>query len=291
MILAHIGPGRNALRFLREMKEIWKILRNLVLIIKNQQQKLFFTYARLELKYLIKTRLLKQKITSEKVFDWQINFFDYQTFLYTFEEIFIGQGYFFETTEKAPLIFDCGSNIGMSILYFKKLWPNCRIISFEPDKKTFSKLRENIEFNKLDQIKLNNVALAQKPGQLNFYCDRENPGSLIASTIERHPGQTYEKVEALTLSEQITEKVDFLKIDIEGAETGVFIDLAESKKLRLIEDICLEYHHHIEKDKDNLSIILRILEENNFGYQISSINQPPLKKRKFQDILIRGYKK
>src|SRR5260370_28727380 len=53
-----------------------------------------------------------------------------------YREIFLARAYFFRSEASSPLIFDCGSNIGLSILFFKHLYPNCRIVSFEPDPMT-----------------------------------------------------------------------------------------------------------------------------------------------------------
>ena len=52
-------------------------------------------------------------------------------------------------------------------------------------------------------------------------------------------------VPSRALSSVITREVDLLKMDIEGAETAVILELAASGKLKLIKQIHLEYHHHI----------------------------------------------
>ena len=62
------------------------------------------------------------------------------------------------------------------------------------------------------------------------------------------------------LSNYIKQKVDLLKIDIEGAEIDVLTDLFRSKKLNLVENMIIEYHHHIDPKIDNLSRLLYLLE-------------------------------
>lgn len=54
-------------------------------------------------------------------------------FYILYKDIFIKRIYHFEAQRPDPLILDCGSNIGMSILYFKHVYPKARIIGFEPD--------------------------------------------------------------------------------------------------------------------------------------------------------------
>jgi hypothetical protein len=62
--------------------------------------------------------------------------------LHTYTEIFTKGIYSFRCTTEAPLIIDCGSNIGMSILNFKTQYPKSRIIAFEPDNSNFEILKK-----------------------------------------------------------------------------------------------------------------------------------------------------
>ena len=63
--------------------------------------------------------------------DWQVP--DTYSFIWQFREIFTDRSYAFPCTHPNPVIYDCGSNIGLSILYYNKNYPNCRIESFEPN--------------------------------------------------------------------------------------------------------------------------------------------------------------
>ena len=82
-----------------------------------------------------------------------------------------------------------------------------------------------------------------------------------------------------------------MKLDIEGAEDLVIEELSQSGKLKLINEMVIEYHHHIEPKEDNFSNILKKLENNGFGYQIKSLTQTILNRETFQDILIYAYQK
>ncbi|MFW6307742.1 MAG: FkbM family methyltransferase, partial [Campylobacterales bacterium] len=80
------------------------------------------------------------------------------------------------------------------------------------------------------------------------------------------------EVESVVLSEvlQKFEVIDFLKIDIEGAELKV---LQESvKELLRVKNIALEVHTH-PKEPQRLSEIFAILEKNGFRYHIHDINR------------------
>jgi hypothetical protein len=51
-------------------------------------------------------------------------------------------------------------------------------------------------------------------------------------------------------------------------------ELADSGKLRYVRRLHLEYHHHIDATADKLSSMLRLIEDNGFGYQLRSIAKP-----------------
>ena len=204
-----------------------------------------------------------------------------------FQEIYIYQQYYFKANKPAPWIIDCGSHIGMSILYFKALYPEARILAFEPAPETFKLLRENVKRNQLKDVRLENKAVSNQEGKLKFYGDRSVRSSLLK---ERGSGEGIE-VDVVKLSDSIDRTVDFLKIDVEGAEDLVLDDLVASGKLSLVSQMVIEYHHHIVKDTDRLSRFLKILEDHNFGYQIEGSSQPPYKRMEFEDIMISAYQK
>src|SRR5213078_3291906 len=57
----------------------------------------------------------------------RIEILDAQSFLYTHGEIFVREIYRFESNNPRPLIIDGGANIGLSVIYFKSLFPDCRV--------------------------------------------------------------------------------------------------------------------------------------------------------------------
>ena len=259
--------------------------------------------SRLELDKDLKNKILKTYLwaivlkrvdsTSKiaNVAGYKLTYLNYGRFQYLFQEIFLDQEYYFTTANRRPLIIDCGSNIGMSILYFKLVYPNSRIIAFEPDDDAFSCLEKNIRDNDLQFVEVNKKAVSGNEGKIDFYYDIENPGSLVMSTIRERMPKQKKQVDAVHLSEYITEEVEFLKMDVEGAELGVIQELSNSGQLNYIKQMAIEYHHHIVRDEDVLSTLLHILENAGFGYQISSELRRPFDRHKFQDILIYAYRK
>jgi FkbM family methyltransferase len=255
--------------------------------------KIFRLYLKLIAKLYASSLSSHGNYSEENVLGSRMLVLDYRAFVDVFSEIFVRRDYFFEAGSPAPFILDCGSNIGMSVLFFKHLYPASRIIAFEPDRETFAALQSNVQKNQLENVELHNQAVYPTDGYIEFYSDPSHPGSLAMSTArERFPGREVisQKVEAVRLSPFIQGEVDLLKMDIEGAEGSVVRELAEAGKLKWIKEMFIEYHHHLNPNEDDLSQLFRIFEQNGFGYQIHSAFRRPFVRRVFQDIQIYAYR-
>ena len=187
----------------------------------------------------------------------------------------------------------------MSILFFKALYPEATVVGFEPDAYTYSVLQKNISSNALKGVQVHQAALGTEHSTVDFYNDPRAPGSLAMSTSrETLPVWSQERtsVQQVKLSRFISRrKVDFLKLDVEGAEDAVLEDLVSSGSISNISQMVVEYHHHfIGKDKDAFSTFLAQLEESGFGYQISS-HYPTTERaslgRFFQGLHVYAYQK
>jgi FkbM family methyltransferase len=98
----------------------------------------------------------------------------------------------FQCNTDRPIIVDCGSNIGMSILFFKRLYPKARIIGFEPDPYTFEILSENVYRNALTDVELHQCALGEHDRSITLYRpDVENGSSLRMNTINPRSGNSH----------------------------------------------------------------------------------------------------
>ncbi|MBI2890640.1 MAG: FkbM family methyltransferase [Nitrospirae bacterium] len=248
-------------------------------------------YLGLKYRYLLEWYAFRREPTQRKIEGHQIHFLEHHTFLLMFGEIFVSQTYKFEARGPKPLIIDAGSNIGMSLLYFKLLHPNARVIAFEPHPTLFDVLTRNVETNHLADVQLHRKALADRLGTVDFFAYPDRPGALTPSLLRSRGGGNRFRVEAVPLSDHISGEVDFLKLDVEGAEHLVLQDLDRTGKLTLIRQAVIEYHHHAEPGEDRLSEILSLLERNGYGYQVHAGLRPPFSPRRFQDLLLYAYRK
>jgi FkbM family methyltransferase len=233
----------------------------------------------------VKLKIKKELITLNLI-GLRISSFGYFNLLYQIKEIFLLDEYQISTTKKSPVIIDCGANIGLSILYFKKKYPNSKIIAFEPNPNVFTILRANLEQNHIQGVELYNYCLSDSEGEIEFYIN-ENFGTMEGSVFEERGGSKKLKVKAVRLSTYIKEEVDLVKMDIEGAEIKVLDDLKRNDKLNFVNTYLIEYHHNIPGLVSGLGRFIRDFEENSFSINLRSGFQ---NQGDFQDVFLRIFK-
>ena len=205
---------------------------------------------------------------STNIFGKKIIYNHGPSILHSIDELFIGEVYKYQTNKNNPLIIDCGANIGLSLLYFIKQNPNAKIIAFEPDKEIFKILEENVKnFDTNNNITLFNKAVWNENTTLSFFVQGGLSGSLVTDFAK---GNNKIEIEAINLNDYLQQEVDFLKIDIEGAENEIFKDI--SKNLHNVQNLFLEYHA-IKNEPQKLSEILKIIEGAGFRYYITEAAQ------------------
>jgi len=192
--------------------------------------------------------------------NYTVRITDGANFYIQYKDEFIQRIYHFEARRPDPLIIDGGSNMGMSILYFKHRYPKARIIGFEPDPAIFQLLQENVSRNQLENIQLIEAGLGEKSGTTTFIADGTAGGQLQAGEKK---GTISVRVEAL--SKYLNEPVDFLKMNIEGQELPVLQEIEASGKLRLVREMVFEYHGW-PNGEQRLGEILTLLDRNGFRY-------------------------
>ncbi|HMU59985.1 MAG TPA: FkbM family methyltransferase [Chitinophagaceae bacterium] len=210
----------------------------------------------------IKHKILKHlppgKIRGHKMLNASFFYQNPQEFLHGIKEIFIEKIYKVSLPDN-PYIIDCGANIGLSVLYFKNIFPDAEILAFEPDERNFSLLEKNIRSFNLSNIGLRKEAVWNEDTWINF-----TEEASMSSKIEMN-GSGSKKVKASRLRDFLNRKVDFLKIDIEGAEYTVLCDIAD--KLKNVDNMFIEYHGNYDQQIE-LTKLFVILTENNFNYYI-----------------------
>jgi FkbM family methyltransferase len=141
--------------------------------------------------------------------------------LEVFHGIFADKDYEFACWDISPeLIVDAGANIGLTSLYFARKHPTARIIAIEPEASNLELLRRNTQ----SEPNITVIAGALWPHKTLLSMQDETAEKWAFSVSEARadaPG-----IEAYTIPDILAgvgaQRIDLLKIDIEGAEKELF---------------------------------------------------------------------
>lgn len=198
------------------------------------------------------------RIHTHKLMGKKVSFGGGPEYLHALKEIFVDNIYNQPLPENAYII-DCGAHIGISVIFIKQICPTAEIDCFEPDQKNYQLLIDNISSFALHNVRAHNKAVWIDNSVINFSMEG-NMSSRI--TNDQNSNQS---VQACRLLDLMDRKIDFLKIDIEGAEYEVLKDI--EPKLENVQKLFIEYHGAFDQNSE-LVDILSILVRNNFHFYI-----------------------
>jgi FkbM family methyltransferase len=184
---------------------------------------------------------------------------DGPSFAWSWREIYKEEIYAFRAPHPAPYIIDGGANVGVSVLYFKDLYPGSEIVAFEPDPAVFAALERNVRAARVDGVTLVPRALWSSATTLPFHAEGADGGHLAPG------GAVAAAVSTVRLRDYLDRPVDFLKLDIEGAETEVLCDAAD--RLGAVARIYVEYHSVVGRAQ-TLPELLGILRDAGFRLHV-----------------------
>lgn len=159
--------------------------------------------------------------------------------LFMLRETWFFKYYDIGMTDKSPVVYDLGANIGVPLLYFKTTYPDAKVYCYEPQKTAYNILSKNVHDNRFRDTYAYNLAVSDHNGLIGFM-EGDGGQSLLGHIDE----ESKEKVSCVRLSDRIRSDVDLLKMDIEGAEKDVLKDLQTNDKLRYVKNIVMEYHYN-----------------------------------------------
>jgi len=189
---------------------------------------------------------------------------DGPSFYQMHDEIYNHEIFKFSCDHDSPRIIDCGANYGVSMFYFKKLYPKCHLTGIEADPSIFTILSGNIS-----RLNCDNITLIQKA-----VCDGDHPicftqdyadGGRINTSVDSEGGSI--TVDPIKLDAVIDGPIDFIKIDIEGAEIDALLGC---KKINMVKNLFFEYHSFAGLPQ-RLHEVLSYLSQNGFRYYIKPI--------------------
>lgn len=134
---------------------------------------------------------------------------------------------------EADVIVDLGSNIGVSILDMRLRYPHAKIYGFEPDPAAFELLARNVAND--PNVEILRVAVGASDGTTDFYAAKDTWASSLYPTRERQEHITVPMRSLDSLFKEFSiERVDLLKIDVEGAEDRIFGAASSIARVRWI---------------------------------------------------------
>lgn len=221
---------------------------------------------------------------------------------FVFNEIFVNHSYFKHgiTLAENAVIFDIGANIGLFSLYIMQHFPTSTIFAYEPLPEIYELLAKNMQ-KCSDQVFTYQAAISDSSGKQLFHyypgysvisglhANKQRDAEIIISGMSATTGvaktqiaslvnsrldamQTFEAIVTTisrTIKQNNIDKIDLLKIDVEGAELAVLQGI-EKKDFPKIQQVAMEVH-----DKNDLQIIENLLLENQF---IVFIDEDPILK-------------
>ena len=159
------------------------------------------------------------------------------------QELWIKKVYDSIFTDRTDMVvIDAGANVGLATQYF---YDHCKqIYSIEPSPENFEALAKNKEVNEWNKVKLYNKALANHNGNAKLNI---NSGNRTSNSITNEYGHGQEIIETITIDtifkENNIESLDFLKMDIEGAEDQVIESEGFKEVAPKIKAMIVEYHN------------------------------------------------
>jgi len=176
-----------------------------------------------------------------------------------------------------PLILDCGANIGITVLNYKRQFPKARVIAFEPDPEIVPLLQRNIERNGIGEVEVVDAAVWVENGTAQWHSEGID-GSHLSTEISQIVKTG--TVRTIDLCDYLNQPVDLIKMDIEGAEYEVINHV--SNELKNVKAMSIECH------LDQMTVVqfgklLKVLSEAGFQISMNSysswrdlIRQPPV---------------
>jgi FkbM family methyltransferase len=183
--------------------------------------------------------------------------------------------------EKKFVIFDVGAHEGQSASKYNFEFPNAPIYSFEPFRDAYNKI---IEKNIPNVIALN-MGLSNEKGSQKFYINlgsqtnsllelgqdaKEIWGGFSGLTADKEVLCEFNTIDNFMLEEKI-DQIDFLKLDVQGAEYKVLQgarNALENKKIKLIQLEALIGEQYVGQK----TIAYYVQELADFDYKLKNIS-------------------
>ncbi|MBW8522131.1 FkbM family methyltransferase [Chryseobacterium chendengshani] len=161
-----------------------------------------------------------------------------------FNQVFIEKQYDPNFYKSPKIIIDAGGNVGLFTVLMKNTFPDAEIITIEPDPDNFLMAKKNLQ--NYPNIKVLNKGLWSNDVRLKIL--DEDVAKWGIQVVEDNENG---KIEAICINtifkENNFDRIDLLKMDIEGSEKEVFSKNYEDW-LPKVKMLIVELHDSMQKD-------------------------------------------
>ncbi|MEQ8556265.1 MAG: FkbM family methyltransferase [Cyclobacteriaceae bacterium] len=199
--------------------------------------------------------------SATRLYGNKFHYVDNMSFLWQFHDIFVKEVYKFKTDKKQPVIIDCGSNIGLSVIYFKKHYPESKVVAFEADPDIYKVQVENLRH--LKHVDPRNEAVWTDDKGIKLFRNKAD-GAFISEGGD----VTVDSVRLKDLLKTF-DRIDLLKMDVEGAEFDLIRDCKE--ELYRVDKLFVEIHT-FSGQQQHMAELLTSIESSGFRYFIENAN-------------------
>lgn len=173
-------------------------------------------------------------------------------------------------------VVDCGAHIGKyTILSSKIVGKRGKVIAIEPDPENYKVLIKNIALNKRKNITPLNCAVWKETKKLKLFITDTTTQHFTGNTDSNRHYERAIEVDAIKLDDLFRKakikKIDWLKLDVEGAEAEVLAGARKALKAHKISNIIIELHMPV-LGRAGAKKLLAFLEKNKYSVKHISGN-------------------
>ena len=179
--------------------------------------------------------------------------------------------------KKGDVVLDIGANIGYYTLIFAKLVGETgKVFAFEPDPINFSLLKKNIEINGYKNVVLIQKAVSDKSEKLKLFLSETNNGDhRIYNWDGSRKSVEIESIKLDEYFEDTKQRINFIKMDIQGAEYGAVSGMTnllnQNKSVKIISEF---WPTGLKRFGGSAIKYLELLEKNDFKlYELNEKNK------------------
>jgi FkbM family methyltransferase len=171
--------------------------------------------------------------------------------IFVFFQVFIAGGYrplsqfMAKHSFRPKVVIDAGANVGYFTLFALMTFSPDRVVAMEPEKTNYQQLRTNVAGNNLlAQCKLMQAALWTHRSILHIDTSEGKEWSVKVTQTPTQQACEAFSLQDLMMLENL-ERIDLLKIDIEGAEDILFKNKVFLDTLNQVKILAIEIHDHL----------------------------------------------